>query len=138
MKKIILSCLVAVSCFAVSAQTHEPGPITKTYYQTDTTANTDTSNTYLYAVGGNLATIAVDITLLTGTIGGKAWLYGRTGGNWELLDSSATFTTTAPFKTFKLVRANYTWYTDYKLQYRTTTTQTSYMTVTALRRPDED
>jgi len=137
MKKIFLALVLSMSIIAVPCLAQR-GPVVDTYYPRDTTVNTDTSTYEIKAVGDNLASIDVGAVLLTGTIGGKFYLYGRTGTNYNLLDSSATLTASVPFKTFLFDRTKYTYYKDYKVQYRTTTTQTSYMVITTVRRPDED
>ncbi|MGQ0737659.1 MAG: hypothetical protein ACT4OJ_01240 [Bacteroidota bacterium] len=142
MKKFLSFLLIAtltLMCGKTQAQNwvRDKGPVVETKITKDTTVNTDTTNTDLLSVGSGLASIDASVTLVTGTIGGKVYMYGRSGANWNLLDSSATMTSTANWKTFVFDKANYTWYKDYRLQYRTTTTQTSYLVVTAVRRPDE-
>lgn len=141
MKKMFSFLLVsAIMIFSspVKAQWfQERGPLTEVKITNDTTINTDTTNTDLLAVGSGLVSIDAEVKLVTGTIGGKIYLYGRSGANYNLLDSSATMTATANWKTFTFDKSKYTYYKDYRLQYRPTTTQTSYLVVIAVRRPDE-
>ena len=129
--------LICLSCPDIKAQNVEKGPVVSLLVTKDTTVNTDTTTTYLLAVGSGLASIDVEVKLVTGTIGGKAYLYGRSGAKGNLLDSSATFTASVPFKTWVFDKTKYTYYKDYYVEYKPTTTQTSYIIVTAVRRPDE-
>lgn len=138
MKKLLLICSVAMIGLTTQAQTpKEKGPVTVKVYTGDLTLNTDTTNSDLLAIGDNLASIEASVSLVSGTIGGKVLLYGRTGVNWVVIDSS-NITAAAPFKTFLMDRTKYTYYKDYRCQYRTATTQTSYLYVYAVRRPEED
>lgn len=139
MKKILsLVVIVSVALTSTAQKLQEKGPLLDKFITKDTTINTDTTNTYLLAIGSGLASIDVEVKLVSGTIGGKAYLYGRTGTYYNLLDSSATFTASVPWKTWLFDKAKYTYYKDYKVEYRTTTTQTSYIIVAAMRRPDEN
>jgi hypothetical protein len=142
MKKYISFLLIAAMTFspcAVNAQwLAERGPVTITKITKDTTANADTTNTDLLAIGSGITSIDAEVKLVTGTIGGKVFLYGRSGANYNLLDSSATITSTANWKTFLFDKTKFSYYKDYRLQYRTTGTQTSYLVVVAVRRPDEE
>lgn len=139
MKKIVLlslaACLLA-QC-DVMAQTKPIGPQKETKRSADTTVNTDTTTVIFYGMGDNLVSIDAEAKLLTGTIGGKIYLWGRTGAQYNLLDSSAVLTATAYWKTFLFDKTKWTYYNDYKLEYRTTTTQTSWLLCNALRRPGE-
>jgi hypothetical protein len=141
MKKILFLLTILGACFCLKAQINQPkefGPIKTVHITKDTTNNTDTTITVVQAIGSHVVSIDAASVLVSGTQGGKIYMYGRTGTNYNLLDSSAALTATVPFKTFLFDKTKYTYYSDYEFVYRTTTTQKSYLVITVLRRPDED
>jgi archaellum component FlaF (FlaF/FlaG flagellin family) len=144
MKKFLFSIvalsllLIASNAIAQQQEIKEKGLIRYVVPNTDTTTNADTTSVTVLAIGSHVVSIDAAVVLVSGTIGGKVYMWGRTGVNWNLLDSSSTITTGTPFKTFLFDRAKYTYYGDYKFEYRTTGTQRSYLVVTPARRPDED
>lgn len=98
MKKIIYllmaMLLFTVTATTVKAQAEFSRSRTATSTASlDTLTNTDTIYHTIKTPGTNYVTIQVDVKKVTGTIGGKAYLYGSASGttNYVLLDSTASY-----------------------------------------------
>lgn len=142
MKKILsfffITGMTMISANELNAQKEQPtGPVTTRVVSADIATNADTISVELLAIGSCLTSIDAEAKLLTGTISGKIYLWGRSGAKYNLLDSSATMTASKPWMTFLFDKTKFTYYKDYKLEYRTSGTQTSQLIVSTVRRPDE-
>lgn len=133
MKKIFLLLPLLFAMCTTFAQ------LTDARVSKDTAVNADTVYITYQGTKSHVNAIQATVTKVSGTVGGKIYLWGTVdGSNWVVLDSSSALSNVAVnSKIFSFDRSKGTQYTSYRVELRSSGTQSSTLRATMLRRPDE-
>jgi len=142
MKKLLLIALAAtLSTVCVKAQNSvQPEWLRpeRVVYPSDTTTNADTNYVTIKSVGSNLKSIQATVTKVSGTVGGTVILQGTVDGIGWVNVNTDTLTLSDQATNSKVWLITSTSYNSYRVQYKTSGTQVSYLNLSYLRRPDEN
>ena len=142
MKKFLLIALAAsLSTLCVKAQSSvQPEWLRpeRVVYPSDTTTNADTNYVTIKSVGSHVKAIQATVTKVSGTVAGTVILQGTVDGIAWVNVNTDTLTLTDQATNTKVWTISSTIYNSYRVQYKTSGTQVSYLNLSYLRRPDEN
>lgn len=142
MKKFLaIALLTTFTCTGLNAQSSvQPNWLMpeRVVSANDTTSNADTNYVYIKSVGSHLKAIQATVTKVSGTVAGTVILQGTVDGIAWVNVNTDTLTLTDQATNTKVWVLTSTSYNSYRVQYKTSGTQVSYLNLSYMRRPDEN
>lgn len=142
MKKFLFGAILFISALALTlapafAQNVSSKPERVVKVSTDTSTNADTVAVTFSGLSGDVKSFQATVTKLSGTAAGGVYLQGTiNGSDWVNIGTNDTLVVNATSQT-KVWTLSATSYHSYRAWYKTTGTQTSVISFSYLRRPDE-
>lgn len=110
-------------------------PAQVSFVSRDTSNAADTVIVTFAGVASGIKSFQTTVTKLSGTVGGKVYLQGTIDGNaWVNIDSLSNTNIATNTKLFPVTTTHYY---SYRAYYISTGTQSSILTFSYMRRPDE-
>ncbi len=128
MKKILVVLMALCTVFVATAQI-------RTISSRDTNTNATTSYVNIKSIASKVKSFQATVTKISGTVAGKVYLQGTVDGTaFITIDSLVLSDQAINSKVFPITS---TLYNSYRGQFTSTGTQSSYLILSVLRRPDE-
>ena len=128
MKKILVVLMALCTVFVATAQI-------RTISSRDTNTNAATSYVNIKSIASKVKSFQATVTKISGTVAGKVYLQGTVDGTaFITIDSLVLSDQAINSKVFPITS---TLYNSYRGQFTSTGTQSSYLILSVLRRPDE-